>query len=81
MIGPKQIWRREPVGNDEWDEIRILGTFEEELTVTSNVGSTEVVSAIAAEPDPERATWRTKVALSRSLGIPTKALFPDHAAP
>lgn len=48
MIGPNQVWRRrEPLGNDVWDEIRVLGTFEDELTVTSNLGFTEVISAIA----------------------------------
>ena len=76
MIGPNQVWRRrEPVGNDVWDEIRILGTFEDELTVTSNVGFTEVVSAIAesildhyvqvgpeVDADPEVATPRPTAA-------------------
>jgi len=72
MIGPNQIWRRRrPVGdNDLWDEIRTLGAFEGEITFTSNVGFTEVASAIAesiidhyvqvgAEVAAEAAPWQT----------------------
>jgi len=49
MLGPNQIWaRRNPVGGDDlWDQIRIVGTFEGEFTITSNVGFTEVISALA----------------------------------
>lgn len=49
MIAANQVWvRRSPVGGDNlWDEIRTLGTFEGEITFTSNIAFTAVESAIA----------------------------------
>ena len=38
-------------------------------------------SVWSAEMCPERASWRTKVAISRALGTPTRVLFPGHAKP
>ena len=81
MIGPGQIWRRRnPVGGDDlFDEIRTVGTFESEITFTSNIGFTAVEAAIAesiiehyirVDPegpaDPVIAPWQTPVrALAR----------------
>ena len=35
----------------------------------------------AAEHRPDRATWRTKVSISRALGVPTRVLFPGYDSP
>jgi hypothetical protein len=34
-----------------------------------------------AEHYPARARWRTRVAISRALSVPTKELFPENARP
>ena len=48
-LGANQIWeRRNPVGGEDlWDVIRIVGVFESEFVITSNLGFTESISAIA----------------------------------
>jgi len=35
----------------------------------------------ASEHAPEKSTWRTKVALSRALEVPTRVLFPGYDKP
>jgi lambda repressor-like predicted transcriptional regulator len=38
-------------------------------------------SCWAAEHAPERSLWRTRIAISRALSVPTKELFPQNARP
>ncbi len=34
-----------------------------------------------AERRPERSLWRTRIAISRALSVPTRELFPQNARP
>ncbi len=51
------------------------------LKKTAQHAEVALNSVWSAELHPERTNWKTKVSLSRALGVPVKALFPDHATP